>query len=59
MCHANDEKRKETNDRKNRTAKLRKNQNVRKKGNLQVLGNIGSRNHQASGDEIKKKEYQR
>ena len=34
---------KKTNNRRNRTIKSRKNQNAWRKGNLQVLGNIGSR----------------
>ena len=37
--------------RRNRTAKLRKNQNTQRKGNLQVLGSVGSRHHQTSEDE--------
>ena len=55
MCHANNEKRKTTNAGRNRTTKLRKNQNAWRKGNLQVLGNIGSGHHQTSQDERKKK----
>ena len=31
-----------------------KNQNARRKGNLQILGNIGSGHHQTSGEERKK-----
>ena len=42
MCHANNEKRKTTNDGINRTTKLRKHQNAWRNGNLQILGNIGS-----------------
>ena len=30
--------------------KQEKNQNARRKGNLQILGNIGSGHHKASGD---------
>ena len=37
MCHANNEKWKTTND-----CQIKKNQNDQKKGNLQILGNIGS-----------------
>ena len=37
-----------------RTAKLRKNQNAQRKGNLQILGNIGSGHHRTSGDKRKK-----
>ena len=47
MCHANKEKQEMTYDR-------RKNQNARRKGNLLILGNIGSRHHQTSGDKRKK-----
>ena len=55
MCH---EKRKMTNDGRNRTTKSRKNPNARRKRNFQVFGNIGSRHHQTNGDERKnKKEY--
>ena len=43
MRHDNNEKCKTTKDERNRTTKSRKNQNARRKGNLQVLGNIGSR----------------
>ena len=54
MCHTNNEKGKMANDVRNRTTKSRKNQNTRRKGNLQILGNI------RSGDERKnKKEYPR
>ena len=42
-------------DRRNGTNKLKENQNARRKGNLQILGNIGSEHHQSSGDEKKKK----
>ena len=53
MCHANNEKRETTHDGRNRTTKLRKNQDAQRKGNLQILGNIGSGYHQTSGDERK------
>ena len=53
MGHANDEKWKSTNDRRNRITKLGKNQIARRKGRLQVLGNIRSGHHQTSGDERK------
>ena len=42
-----------THDRRNRTTKSRKNQNAWGKGNLQVLGNIGSGHHRACGDKRK------
>ena len=45
MCHANNVKRKTINDGSERTTKSTKNQNARRKGNLQVLGNIGSRHY--------------
>ena len=35
--------------------KSRKNQKTRRKGNLQILGNIGSGHHQSSRDEKNKK----
>ena len=54
MCHVYNVKRKTTNNGRNRITKSRKNQNVRRKGNLQVLGNIRSGHHQTSGDERKK-----
>ena len=41
--------RKTTHDGWNRTTKRRKNQNAWRKGNLLILGNIGSRHHQISG----------
>ena len=53
MCHVNNEKWKTTNEGRNRTTKPRKNQIVQRKGNLQILGNIGSRQHQTSGYVIK------
>ena len=60
MCHANNEKQKTTNNGWNRSNKSRKNQNALRKGNLQMLGNIGSGHHQISGDErIIKNEYLR
>ena len=39
---------------RNWTTKSRKYQNVWKRGNLQVLGNIGLAHHQISGNERKK-----
>ena len=51
MYHANNEKRKTTNERWNRTTKPRKNQNARKKGNLQIPRDIESGRHQTRGDE--------
>ena len=53
MCHAHNEKRKKRYNERNRSAKLRKNQNVLRKGKFQVLVNIGSGQHQTSGDERK------
>ena len=44
---------KQTYNRRNRTTKSRKNQNARRKGKLQILGNIESGNQQNSADEIK------
>ena len=49
---------KTTNDGRNRTTKSRKSQNSLRKGNLQVLRNIGSGHHQASRDERKKTVFQ-
>ena len=46
-------KRKNIDNGRNRTTKSRKNQKARRKGNLQVLGNIGSGHSQTSGDERK------
>ena len=43
-----------TNYGRNSTTKSRKNQNARKKGNLQILGNIGNGHHQTNRDERKK-----
>ena len=60
MCHANNEQRKTTNDGRNRTTESGKNQNAQRKGNLQILGNIGSGHHQRVEDLWKwknKKEY--
>ena len=53
MSHANIEKRETTQDGRNWTTKSRKNLNSRRKRNSQILGNIGSSNHQTSGDERK------
>ena len=52
--HANNEKRKKANDRRNGNTKARENQNAKKKGNLQELENIESRHHQTSEHERKK-----
>ena len=54
MYHAHNEKWKKTNNGRNKTAKSKKNQNAWRKGNLQVIGNIGS--EQAEMKEKKKKE---
>ena len=60
MRHAYNEKRETTHNGINRTTKPRKNQIARRKGNLQILGNIRSGNHQINGDERKiEKEYLR
>ena len=49
------EKQKTTNDGKNRSTKSKKkNENTQRKGNFQILGNIGSGHHQINGDERKK-----
>ena len=53
MCHANNEKRKTTNEGRIRTIKSNKNQNALRKENLQIQGNIGSIQHQISGEERK------
>ena len=50
MRHASNEKWGTTHDRKNRTTKSRKNQNARRKGNLQIFGNIESWHPQTNGD---------
>ena len=42
MCHANNKKWKTTNKGRKRTTKSRKNQNIRRNGNLQILGNVRS-----------------
>ena len=46
-------KRETTHVEKNRTIKPRKDQNVRRKENLQILGNIESRHHQINGNQGK------
>ena len=48
MSYANNEKREMTNDGRNRTSKSRKNKNSQRKGNLQILGNIGIGHQQTS-----------
>ena len=53
MHHTNNEKQETTHDGRNETTKSRKNKNTQTKGNVQKLGNIGSRHHQTSGDERK------
>ena len=42
MCHASKEKQKTTPDRRNGTAKSRQDYNARRKGNIQILGHLGS-----------------
>ena len=54
ICPVSKEKRQTTPGRRNGTTKSRKHKNVRRKGNLQILGNLRSRHHQTSGDERKK-----
>ena len=41
-----DNEKRTTNDGRNRTTKSSKNENARRKGNLQILGDIGSGHHQ-------------
>ena len=53
MSHDSNEKREKTQDRRNWTTKSKQNQNARRKGNLQILANIGSWKHQTSVDERK------
>ena len=53
MYHAHNEKWKMKNVGRNRNTKSRENQNTQRKGNSQILGNIGSRYHQISRDEKK------
>ena len=53
MRHASIKKQETTLDRRNRTNKSRKNQNAKRRGNLQILLNIGSWHHQTSGDKKK------
>ena len=43
-----------THDGRNETTKSRKIKNAHGEGNIQILGNIGSRHYQISGDERKK-----
>ena len=40
MCHVHNEKWEKRNNGRNTTTKSEKNQNIRRKGKLQVLGNI-------------------
>ena len=47
------EMKKGKHDRRNRLTKSRQNQNARRKGNLQILGLLGSWPHQTSGDKRK------
>ena len=53
MRHTNNEKLEMIHDGRNRTTKPRKNQNARRTGNLQILRDIGSGQHQAIGHEGK------
>ena len=59
MWHANNETWKKTNNGRIRIDRSRMNQNAWSKGNIQLLGNIGSGHHQISGDERKKKTKKR
>ena len=60
MCHTGKEKQVTIHDEKNRFTKQGRNQNTWRKGNLQILGNIGSGHYQTSADERKneKRVYQ-
>ena len=55
ICHADNEKLKKRNNRRNRTGKSRKNQNAKKKRKLQVFENSISGHNQISRDERKNK----
>ena len=50
MYYADNEKWEKKINRRNRTAKLGKHKNVWREGKLQVLGNIGSGQHQRNRD---------
>ena len=52
MWRANNEKRKTTNEWRNRSTEWKKKRNARKKEDLLPLENIGSGDHQTSGNEI-------
>ena len=54
MHHANNENWETTHDGRNGTTKSTKHKNAQRKGNLQLLGNIGSWHDQTSWDEKKK-----
>ena len=54
MGHANNEKRKTTNNGRNRATRSTKNQNARRKGNLQILEKFRIGHHRTSGDKRKK-----
>ena len=51
MRHAYNERRKITINAMNKTTKSRKNQNAWRKGNLQLVGKVGTGHHQTSEDE--------
>ena len=53
MHHASNEKWQVTHDRRSRTTKSSSNQNARRKGNLQILGNIGSWHHRTNRNQRK------
>ena len=56
MYHAHKEKWEKRNNERNRIGKSGQNQNAWRKGNLQVLWNIGNGHHQTSENEKRKKE---
>ena len=56
MCYANNEERQTIPDRRNGTTKSTKKLDRSEKGNLQLLGNIGSWHHQIRGDVRNNKE---
>ena len=55
MYHSRNEKWQTTPDGGNGTTKLRTNKNAQRKGNMQILRNIGSWHQQTNRDERKKK----
>ena len=55
MRHASNEKWQTTHNGRSQTTQSNGHQNVRRKGNLQILGDIGSWQYQTTGNERKKK----